>query len=142
MKLRTLLGLIAGIFAMAFVLAPTGTASATVTKADPGASVVSKSETEGTRTHNDAVASKTKSSDRSAAAAGQVVPFAASCYNGWTSGRNFYMTCTSDSTGYRVYVDCSNGVRYRFTGTRYYGTWNHTLTCPVGTNAVWGGWFQ
>ncbi|RDG39589.1 hypothetical protein [Streptomyces corynorhini] len=60
----------------------------------------------------------------------------ASCWNGSASGRNFYMTCSGN--GYRVYVDCSNGLRYTF-GTYYYGTWNHTLTCPAGTSAVWGG---
>ncbi|WP_030542072.1 hypothetical protein [Streptomyces albus] len=60
----------------------------------------------------------------------------ANCWNGSTSGRNFYMTCSGN--GYRVYVDCSNGVRYIFS-TYYYGSWNHTLTCPSGTSAIWGG---
>jgi hypothetical protein len=60
----------------------------------------------------------------------------ANCYNGRVSGRNFYMTCSGN--GYKVYVDCSDGYRYTFP-TVYYGTWNHTLTCPVGTYALWGG---
>jgi len=60
----------------------------------------------------------------------------ANCYNGYVSGASFYMTCTGN--GYRVYVDCSNAVRYIFS-TYYYGTWNHILTCPSGTYAIWGG---
>lgn len=76
-----------------------------------------------------------KSVGASAAAKGEINTLA-NCWNGWTSGRNFYMTCSGN--GYRVYVDCSNGYRYTF-GTYYYGTWNHTLTCPSGTYAIWGG---
>ncbi|MFG2333150.1 hypothetical protein ACGFMM_26485 [Streptomyces sp. NPDC048604] len=79
-----------------------------------------------------------KSLDKSAgapAAAQGDISAQANCWNGRTSGRNFYMTCSG--SGYRVYVDCSNG-RYTF-GTYYYGTWNHTLTCPSGTYAIWGG---
>ncbi|MEU2513702.1 hypothetical protein [Streptomyces syringium] len=57
------------------------------------------------------------------------------CWNGRVSGRDFYMTCSGN--GYKVYVDCTNG-RYKF-NTLFYGTWNHRLTCPVGTSAVWGG---
>ncbi|MFI6206969.1 hypothetical protein ACIBAI_11245 [Streptomyces sp. NPDC051041] len=60
----------------------------------------------------------------------------ATCWNARTSGRYFYMTCNGQ--GYRVYVDCSNGYRY-ISSTLYYGTWNHTLACPSGTNAIWGG---
>ncbi|WP_418959876.1 hypothetical protein [Streptomyces tritici] len=80
-----------------------------------------------------------KSLDKSlgapAAAQGEISA-QANCWNGRTSGRYFYMTCSGN--GYRVYVDCSNGYRYTF-GTYYYGTWNHTLSCPYGTNAIWGG---
>ncbi len=57
------------------------------------------------------------------------------CWNGRVSGRDFFMTCSGN--GYKVYVDCTNG-RYKF-NTLFYGTWNHRLTCPVGTSAVWGG---
>lgn len=59
----------------------------------------------------------------------------ARCWNGRKSGRDFYMTCSGN--GYKVYVDCTNG-RWYF-HTVYSGTWNHRLTCPVGTSAVWGG---
>ncbi|MFH8290304.1 hypothetical protein [Streptomyces sp. NPDC018059] len=60
----------------------------------------------------------------------------ARCWNGRASGRDFFMTCSG--TGNKVYLDCTNGGRYKF-GTVFYGTWNHRLTCPVGTSAVWGG---
>ncbi|GAA0442464.1 hypothetical protein ACFQ2B_35380 [Streptomyces stramineus] len=62
----------------------------------------------------------------------------ARCWNGRVSGRDFYMTCSGN--GYKVYLDCTNG-RYKF-NTVFYGTWNHRLTCPVGTSAVWGGSWQ
>ncbi len=58
------------------------------------------------------------------------------CWNGRRSGRNFYETCRG--TGYRPFVDCSNGIRY-VSRASFTGTWNHRLTCPVRTVARWGG---
>ncbi|MEU8529868.1 MULTISPECIES: hypothetical protein [Streptomyces] len=81
----------------------------------------------------------TKSLDKStglAAAAKGEINTLASCWNGSTSGRYMYMTCSGN--GYRVYIDCSNGYRYTFP-TYYYGTFNHTMWCPSGTYAIWGG---
>ncbi|MFI6519849.1 hypothetical protein ACIBF1_30115 [Spirillospora sp. NPDC050679] len=59
----------------------------------------------------------------------------ARCWNGRASGRDFYMTCSGN--GFKVYLDCTSG-RYKFAAV-FYGTWNHRLTCPVGTSAIWGG---
>jgi hypothetical protein len=83
------------------------------------------------------VASKSldKSTGVKAAAKGDVNAMA-SCWNGYTSGQYMYMTCSGN--GYRVYIDCSNGYRYIFP-TYYYGTFNHTMWCPSGTYAIWGG---
>lgn len=62
-----------------------------------------------------------------------------SCWNGRTSGRNFYETC--NGSDYQVYLDCRAGANYYryWFSTHYWGTWNFTLTCPVGMAAVWGG---
>jgi hypothetical protein len=135
-----------GVAAIALIMVMGALAPAGAAAAPPGASVVSTSATEGTMSSKSSEATRAKGegnaavAENQAAADDQAAVFAATCYNAWVSGRNFYMTCTSDAAGYRVYVDCSNGYRYYF-NTLYFGTWNHVLTCPFGTYAVWGGWW-
>ncbi|MBB6472872.1 hypothetical protein [Sphaerisporangium rubeum] len=142
MKIKTMLG----VAATALIMVVGALTPADAAAAPPGARVTSTSATEGTMTSTSSEATRTKGEGRSALASNQTAEsdraavFAATCYNAYVAGRNFYMTCTSDAYGYRVYVDCSNGFRYYF-GTLYFGTWNHVLTCPVGTYAVWGGWW-
>ncbi len=72
--------------------------------------------------------------------AGQGAPPARStlrCHSPQLSGRVFAVTCSGQA--YRVFVDCSNRVRYVtpvLSGTR-----RVAVVCPAGTTAIGGGAF-
>ncbi|MFD5101660.1 hypothetical protein [Streptomyces albidochromogenes] len=135
MTIRKNLGLV-GAGAMLMLGAGVGIApAASAASTGDGQAVSTSQSSKGQVKSGVGTKSLSKAGGAAAASEGDV-SINANCWNGSRSGRNFYMTCSGN--GYRVYVDCSNGYRYTF-GTYYYGTWNHTLTCPVGTNAVWGG---
>ncbi|MEO3813934.1 hypothetical protein ABGB17_33470 [Sphaerisporangium sp. B11E5] len=135
-----MVGTAATALVMTFGVLPVAGASATSgSTAAPGASVVSTSDSGSVKTAVSTKQTRSRSGGSAAVASGQTTPFAGTCYNGYTSGASMYMTCTSDAAGYRVYLDCNNGYRYYFTSPIYYGTWNHTMTCPAPYLAVWGG---
>ncbi|MFF5263439.1 hypothetical protein ACFY4C_31295 [Actinomadura viridis] len=58
-----------------------------------------------------------------------------SCWDGWRNGRTFHEIC--DGSAYRPYIDCTNGYRYIF--GIYSGRNEFWMTCPAGSNAIWGG---
>lgn len=57
------------------------------------------------------------------------------CWNPYLSGRTFAVSCSGRA--YRVFVDCSNRVRYVTPALS--GSKRVTMTCPGGTRAVRGG---
>ncbi|MFC6086254.1 hypothetical protein [Sphaerisporangium aureirubrum] len=144
MKIRTMLGVAATAVVVAIGVLPPAGASATAGTAAaptaPGATVVSVSATDGTTTAVSRHRTRSKSEGSGALAGSEVAARAATCYDGFVSGPDFYVTCTGDAEGYRLYIDCSDGFRYYF-DPLYVGTWEHVLTCPAGTLAVWGGWW-
>lgn len=136
-----MLGVAATTLIMAFgVLPMAGASAASGSAAEPGASVSSTSTSGSVKTAVSSKQTRLKSVGKSATASGETTTFAGVCYNGFTSGASMYMTCTSDAAGYRVFLDCSNGLRYYFP-TLYIGTWNHVMTCPAPYAAIWGGWY-
>lgn len=57
------------------------------------------------------------------------------CWNPSIRGRSFSVTCSGRA--FRVFVNCSNGVRYH--SPVYSGTHRVTGTCPAGSRATGGG---
>lgn len=137
MRIRIPLAILAA--GAGLVLAPAAEAAPAPARPDNGTSIVSSAPGKGTKrgelggqvksgsAHGDTKATKGKASPH---------PRRVRCWNGRTSGRSFYETCSGRR--YRPYVDCSNHYRY-YSRIVFSGTWNHKLTCPPRTRAIWGG---
>lgn len=88
-----------------------------------------------TKTHR-----KTRGTASKAGRSGQATPpkrGSLRCWNAQRSGRFFAISCSGRA--YRVFVDCSNRVRY--VTPVLSGSKRVTMGCPAGTRALGGGAF-